>query len=83
MTDITNDDAEAYTGRYEICDISGQKLYPGESRRDYRGHQVRPRSFDDQPFREFMQYRETALSGAKFSERENVFVSTSTAPEDL
>jgi len=75
VAEIINLTAETQTqSGYEICDLSGQKLYPGESKRNYQGHQVRPKSHDDQPYREFMRYRETAYSGAKFSEREDVFV---------
>ena len=83
-TPIINIGAEipVFSG-YELCDFSGFKLYPGESRRDYRGHSARPRSFDREPYREFLRYLTVKQSNARFSEREDVFVSTSTVQEDL
>ncbi len=84
MTDITNPNAETPSqSGYEICDQTGYKLFPGESKRDYRGHSVRPRSFDTEPFREFLRYRSTNQSNARFSEREDVFISDSVGIEDL
>jgi hypothetical protein len=68
---------------YEICEISGMKLYPGEAVRDWKGRLVYPKYADPEPRRESLKHRSVEQQGAKFSESADRFISTSIAPEDL
>ena len=69
--------------RYNVCQTTGFKVRPRELVRQWDGAKVRPESFDVRNEQDNVRVHAEELTGPIRPEAEDVFVSTSTAPEDL
>jgi len=89
-TPITNSGATtSLQSNYEICPVSGFKLYPrGDRLTEYRkrwdGQWVRAESLDPRHPQEFIRSRgNEPQRGPKSPEPDDVFISTAVTPDDL
>lgn len=83
ISDIVNATAVLVASNYEIDDLSGQKLYPGEAVESYKGMLTRKKHRDVKPPRGQLRYRSKDVSKARFSEGEDVFITADIDPDDL
>lgn len=71
---------------FEICDRTGFRVLPGALTRDGYGHYVRGKSQDEPHPQDFFakyRHRRSADQGPQNAEPDDLFISTSIAPEDL
>ena len=81
---ITNSNASADAGnRYNIRMRTGFRVKPGQLVEDAYGALVRHDSYDIRHPQEFIRPRAEEITGPTRPEAEDVFLSSSVAPEDL
>jgi len=69
--------------RFNVCQVSGFKVRPRELVKQWDGSKVRPESFDVRNEQDYVRVHAEQLTGPIRPETDNVFISTSIAPEDL
>jgi hypothetical protein len=84
-TPITNANATAdVPTNYEICDRTGFRQYPWHLKKQWDGHYVRSKSFENRHPQEFVRSRGgDKQKGPQSPEGDDSFIATSIAPEDL
>lgn len=84
MTDITNDGAGPYDdNKNNVCQLTGFRVKAGGLVQQWDGAWVRPESFSLRNEQDFVRPKAESLTGAIRPEHENLFISTSIAPESL
>jgi len=84
-TPIVNTNAVTDIGnRYNICQRSGRKAYPGELVKDpYTGAWVMPEYIDPYPHQLRVQATAELLRGAERPEQDDTFIDSITDPSDI